>query len=50
MSAEGQSDTVASDMEVHRKMAPIDIHQCLLKAYRDQTVNVSTVSGAFQQW
>ena len=37
MEAEGQSDRMASDMEVHmkqrcvrvEKMAPIDLHQCL---------------------
>ena len=70
MAAEGQSDTLASDMEVHmkqrcgaeslhtEKMAPTDIHQCLLRAYGDQTVEVSTVrwwvvrfsSGDKQQW
>ena len=53
MAAEGQSDTTASDMEVlmkqrrvtefHvKKMAPVDIHQCLLNIYGDQIVDVST--------
>ena len=49
MAAEGQSDTVASDVEVHTKqrggiefletVAPIDVHWCLLN-----------VDGVFQQW
>jgi len=55
MAAEGHSDTVASDMEMcmkqrcvieffHvEKVAPIDIHWCLLDIYGDQTVDVSTV-------
>jgi len=55
MTAEGQSDKMASDMEVRvkqrcvteflhaEKMAPNDIHQCLLNVYGDQTVDVSTV-------
>ena len=55
MAAEGQCDKSASDMEVcmeqrgvlefHRaeKMAPIDIHQCLLNAYGNPTMDVSTV-------
>ena len=55
MAAEGQSDKMASDMEVHmkqrgapeflhaEKMAPIDIHQYLLNVHGDQTVDVSTV-------
>jgi len=57
IAVEGQSDKVASDMGVcmkkrcvslnssmtWRKMAPIDIHRCLLKIYGDQTVDVSTV-------
>ena len=58
MAAEGQSDKMASDMEVSvkercgieflhlEKMAPTDIHQCLLNAYGDQPVGVSTV----KQW
>ena len=58
MAAEGQSDTMVCDMEVHmkkrciteflhaEKMAPTDIHQCLLNVYRDQIVDVSTV----RQW
>ena len=60
MAAEGQSDRMASDMEVRRcvteffheeKIAPIDIHQHLLNVYGDQTVYVSeAVSGAMQQW
>ena len=57
MAVEGQCDTMASDVEVHRKQrcvaeflhvekfAPIDIHQLLLNVYEDQTVDVSTVSG-----
>ncbi len=55
MAAEGQSDKMASDMEVDteqrcvveflhaEKMAPTDIHQCLLNVYGDQMVDVSTV-------
>ena len=58
MAAEGQSDPMASDTEVcmkqscgtkflcEQKMAPIDVHRCLLNIYRDQTVDVSTV----RQW
>ena len=54
MTAEGQSDRMASDMEVRmkqrcvteflhaEKIAPNDIHRCLL-VYGDQTVDVSTV-------
>ena len=54
MAAEGQSDKMTSDVEVHIKqrcvieflcvenMAPIDIHQHLLNICRDQTVDVST--------
>ena len=54
MAAEGQSDKMASDLEVRTrqksiveflsvgKIAPIDIHLCLLNTYRDQTVDVST--------
>ena len=57
-SAEGQSDKMRSDMEMHmvqrrvtaflhvKKMAPMDIHRCLLNTYEDQTVDVSTV----RQW
>ena len=56
MAAGGQSDKMVSDMEMHqkqrcgieflhvKKMAPIDICQCLLNVYGDQTVDVSTVS------
>jgi len=55
MTVEEQSDKLASDMEVHmkqifvseffhvEKIAPIDIHWCLLNADGDQTVNVSRV-------
>jgi len=56
MTAEGQSDKMTSDMEVHmkqrcvieflyaEKIAPNDIgHRHLLNAYGDQTVDVSTV-------
>ena len=55
MAAEGQSDRMVSDIEVRMqqngvigslhadKMAPIDIHQCLLNIYGDQAVDVSTV-------
>jgi len=58
MTAEGQSDKMASDMEVRmkqryvteflhaEKIAPNDIHRRLLNIYRDQTVDVSTV----RQW
>ena len=53
--AEGQSDRMASDMEVQmkqkcateflhvEKMAAIHIHWCLLNVYGDQRVDVSTV-------
>jgi len=55
MAEEGQSDKMVSDMEVRmkqrcvtdflhvEKMPPTDIHQCLLNAYGDQKVEVSTV-------
>ena len=55
MAAEGQSDRMASDMEVQmkqrrvteflhaNKMAPIDISQHLLSISGDQVVAVSTV-------
>ena len=55
MAAEGHSDTMVSDMEVHMKQrcaieflrveknAPSDIHQYLLNVYEDQTADVSTV-------
>ena len=58
MAAEGQSDTIASDMAVRmeqrceteflhvEKMAPIDIHQHLLNVSGDHIVNVGTV----RQW
>jgi len=54
MAAEGQSDRMASDMEVcmkqrcvvkflhTEKISPIDIHWPLLNIYEDQTVDVST--------
>ena len=57
MAAEGQSDRMVSDMEVHmkqkcgteflhvEKMAFTDIHQSLLNVYEDQTVGVITVKG-----
>ena len=65
MTAEEQSDKMASDMEVRmkercvteflhaEKFAPNDTHPRLLNVYGDQTVDVSTieaVGGAFQQW
>ena len=52
MAAEGQSDRMASDMEVHmkqrggieclhaEKMAPTDIHQHLVNMYGDQEVDM----------
>ena len=55
MTAEGQSDTMAPDVEMYRKhrcvteflhvenTAPIDIHQWLLTVSGDQLVDVSTV-------
>ena len=55
MAAEGQSDKMVSDMEVHmeqscmteflhvEKIAPIDIYQYLLNIYGYQRVDVSTV-------
>ena len=52
MAAEGQSDTMVSDMEVQMKQRcvtellhaeKIDIHRCLLNDYGDQPVDVSTV-------
>jgi len=58
VTAEGQSDKMASDMEVRmkqrcviellhaEKIAPIDIHRRLLNVCGDQTVDVSTV----RQW
>jgi len=51
MAAEGKSDKIASNMEVHmkqkcvmeflhmEKMAPTDVHRHLLNAYRDHTVD-----------
>ena len=55
MAAEGQSDKMASDREVHmkqrgvtellyaEKIAPTDIHQSLLNIYADQAADVCTV-------
>ena len=55
MAAEGQSDTMVSDVEVHtkqrcvikffhgEKMAPTDIPLHLVSVYGEQTVNVSTL-------
>jgi hypothetical protein len=55
MAAEGYSDKMAPDMEEHlkkrcviefrhaEKIAPNDIHRCLLNVYGDQTVDVSSV-------
>jgi len=58
MAEEMQSDRMVSDMGMHMKqwcvfeffhaeeIASIDIYQCLLNVYGDQTVDVSTV----RQW
>jgi len=55
MTAEGQSDKMASDMEVRmqqrcvieflhaEKIAPNDVHRRLLNVYRDQTMDVCIV-------
>ena len=55
MAAEGQSNRMASNMEVQmkqrcvleffhaEKMAPIDIYWCLQNIYGDQTVDVSSL-------
>lgn len=55
MAAEGQYDKMVSDMQVRKKqrhrteflhtekIAPTDIHLCLLNVSGDETVNVSTV-------
>ena len=55
VAAQGQSDKMVSNMEVYmkqrcrteflhaEKMAPTDIHWCLLNIYGDQTVDVCTV-------
>ena len=55
MATEGLSDKLTTNMEVLMKQrcvteflhaernAPMDIHQCLLKVFGDQTVVVSTV-------
>ena len=57
MTAEGQSDKMASDIDVHmkqscvieflhvEKIAPNDIHRRLLNVFGDQTVDVNTVRG-----
>ena len=64
MAAEGHSDKMTSNVEVHMKqrcvieflrvgkMAPTDIPWCLLNIYEDQTVNECSeaVSVVFQQW
>ena len=58
MAAEGQTDQMAADMEVHmkqrcvteflhvEKMAPSDIHQHLLSVHGDRTWDTGTV----KQW
>jgi len=58
MAPEGQSDRMVLEVEVRmeqncfilflraEKMAPTDIHQCLLDVYGDQHVDVSAV----RQW
>jgi len=55
MTAEGQPDKMVSDIEVcmkqrcvieflhAEKIAPNDIHRCLLNVYGNQTVDVSTM-------
>ena len=55
MAAEGQSEKMASDMEIYlkhwggieflcaEKMAPIEVHRCFLNLCGDQTVDASTV-------
>ena len=55
IAAEGQSDKMVSDMQVHmkqscvteflhkEKMVHTDIHQCMLDIDGDKTVNVITV-------
>ena len=60
MAAEGQLDKIVSDMELFmklrcgteflhaQKMAPTDIHKCLLNVYGDQMVNMSTVKDALR--
>jgi len=40
---------------MQKKMAPVDIHRCLLNIYGDPAVDVSTVEGGWcvsarQQW
>ena len=65
MVAEGQSDRMASDMEVHMKQrgateflhaektALSDIYRHLVNVSRDQTVDAEhseAVDGIFQQW
>jgi hypothetical protein len=61
MTAEGQSDKMASDMELRmkqmcvneflcvEKIAPSDIHWCLLNVKGDQTVDVSKYIMAFRR-
>jgi len=61
MAAEGHSDKMVSDIEVCMKqkcgteflhtedIAPTGIHQCLLNAYGDQAVDMSTVRWWVQQ-
>jgi len=62
MAAEGQSEKMTSDMEVwmkqrcaieflhEAKMAPTDIHWCLLNADGDQTVDVNVMKWVLTQW
>ena len=65
MAAEGQSDKMASGVEVNMEqrcvieflhaetVTPINIHWCLLIIYGDQLVDVrigETLDGAFQQY
>ena len=66
MAAEGQSDKMASDVEMYmkkrygieffrvEKIAPTDIHQCLLNGYGGETVSgcehSEVVDGVLQQW
>jgi len=56
VTVEGQSDRMASDMEVHAKQRcateflreeniwPMDIHWCLLNAYEDQTLFIPNLN------
>lgn len=62
MAAEGQSDTMAADMNVRmkqrrgieflhaEKVAPIDNGQCFLNSYGGQTVDVSTARRFSRFW